>query len=54
MKHRENSTKPQGRLGVFVHLFALLADPTSGVSRVLHEMHAVCLLPWTELHRAAD
>lgn len=34
MKHRENSTKPQGRLGVFVHLFALLADPTSGVSRV--------------------
>ena len=50
MKHRENSTKPQGRLGVF----ALLADPTSGVSRVLHEMHAVCLLPWTELHRAAD
>lgn len=37
-----------------VCIFALLADPTSGLSCVLHETFAVCLLPRTEPHRAAD
>lgn len=37
-----------------VCVFALVADPTSGLSCVLHETFAVCLLPRTEPHRAAD
>lgn len=34
--------------------FALLADSTPGLSCVLREAMCVCLLPWTELCRAAD
>lgn len=34
--------------------FALLADSTPGLSCVLQEAMCICLLPWTELCRAAD